>query len=128
MRMNGTDLPSRAVMAPPHDLFLVKPIEISALVNAMGEQLGLVWTYEPEGESEQRAADHPRTASTLPDAASGPIERLRELLKIGHVRGIEAEIRALEAASPEAGPLVAALYANLDRFDLAAMTRQLEGL
>lgn len=114
--------------APPHDLFLVKPIEISALVNALGEQLGLAWTYEGEGECGPRAANEPRTGSALPDAARGPIERLRELLKIGHVRGIEAEIRALEAATPDAGPLIAALYSSLDRFDLDAMARQIEGL
>jgi len=118
----------------PHDLFLVKPIEIGALVDAVGDQLGLRWTYAVSADEgtagPQAGAGSPALASApaLPEAARAPIERLRGMLRIGHVRGIEAEIRALDAAAPEADALVAALYASLDRFDLAAMTRQLEGL
>jgi signal transduction histidine kinase/DNA-binding NarL/FixJ family response regulator len=116
--------------APPHDLFLVKPIEISALVNALGEQMELSWVYETSSEAGPEGSDASavQPAFSLPEAARGPVERLRERLKIGHVRGIEAEILALEAAAPDAGPLVARLYASLDRFDLAAMARRLEGL
>ena len=111
---------------PAHDLFLVKPIEIGALVDALGDQLGLRWDYEAPGDAD--AATPRGDGIALPEAARGPVERLRELLKIGHVRGVEAEIRALEVVAPEAQALVKALYASLDRFDLAAMTRQLEGL
>ena len=111
---------------PPHDLFLVKPIEIGALVDALGEQLGLSWIYAPIAEADPAPAPH--SSRQLPEAARAPAQRLRDLLKIGHVRGIEAEIRALEAAAPEAQPLAKALYASLDRFDLAGMARQLEGL
>ena len=114
----------------PHDLFLVKPIEIGALVDAVGDQLGLTWTYAEPAEAVAAGPQAGGAASTsdLPEAARAPVERLRGMLRIGHVRGIEAEIRSLEAAAPEARALVAALYASLDRFDLAAMTRQLEGL
>ena len=97
----------------------------------MGDQLGLTWTYEESAEEGAAVAQDgaaPTSISALPEAARAPVERLRGMLRIGHVRGIEAEIRALDAAAPEARALVAALYASLDRFDLAAMTRQLEGL
>ena len=118
---------ANGVAGPPaHDLFLVKPIEIGALVDALGEQLGLAWVYEVPEETSSAETHEP--AFSLPDAARGPVERLRGMLKIGHVRGVEAEIRALEAAAPDARALIDALYASLDRFDLAAMTRQLEGL
>ena len=115
---------------PPHNLFLVKPIEIGALVDAIGDQLGLTWVYESTGEAalQDIPLESLQPAVSLPESARGPVERLRELLKIGHVRGVEEEIRALEAAAPDARALVTALYASLDRFDLAAMTRQLEGL
>ena len=122
---------SRRTDPSPHDLFLVKPIEIGTLVDAVGDQLGLTWTYEESAEEGAAVAQDgaaPTSISALPEAARAPVERLRGMLRIGHVRGIEAEIRALDAAAPEARALVAALYASLDRFDLAAMTRQLEGL
>jgi hypothetical protein len=57
----------------------------------------------------------------LEGKASAHVERLRELLRIGYVRGIEAEIRELAASDPSAGPLAARLFDCLDRYDLAAM-------
>jgi hypothetical protein len=54
------------------------------------------------------------------------VERLRERIQIGHVRGIEAEIALLADAAPGHGGLVNALYAALDEFDLAGMAKLLE--
>lgn len=109
-----------------HDLFLVKPIEIGALVDAIGAQLDLIWNYDSRVTGEAPAA---ATAAGAPlsDVAQAHVEKLRELLRIGHVRAIEAEIRALEAAAPDARDLVATLYDCLDRFDLAALAKTLEG-
>lgn len=109
---------------PPHDLFLLKPVEIDELIAALGDQLNLTWQREsapppatlPSGET-------PR----LPSEAAPHIERLRDMLKIGHVRGIEAEIRAIDALQGSASTLAARLYDCLDRFDLAAMSRAIEG-
>lgn len=117
--------------APVHDLFLVKPVEFDALISAMGGLLNLAWQREavPETPPPDRAdppADRP--LSVLPTAALPHVERLRELLRIGHVRGIEAEIRLLAAAAPDAQALVASLFDSLDRFDLSAMARRLEGI
>ncbi|NML93252.1 hybrid sensor histidine kinase/response regulator [Novosphingobium olei] len=107
----------------PHDLFLLKPVEIGQLIDAIGRQLGLQWVRE---------GGTPRPmfgkCEELPEAALAHVAKLRELVRIGHVRGIEAEIRALEKAAPECGTLAATLYACLDRFDLAALARKLEGL
>ena len=108
----------------PHDRFLTKPVEIDTLVDTLGELLDLVW---------QRRAAAPDTApraaeSALPPAARPHVEALRQLLKLGHVRGIEAEIRQLERAAPHSGTLVATLYDCLDRFDLAALGRAVERL
>ncbi len=110
-----------------HNQFLVKPIEIGALIDALGDQLGLHWEREaPEVETPRAQA----TPADLPldTAAMEHITRLRELLKIGHVRGIETEIRALERAVPGARALTQALFADLDRFDLASLARRLEKL
>ena len=107
----------------PHDLFLLKPIEIGQLIDAVGQQLGLVWVREGG-----RGAAPAGGAPSLPESAAAHLARLRDHVRIGHVRGIEAEIRALEQAAPECAPLAETLYACLDRFDLAALSRKLEGL
>lgn len=110
-----------------HDLFLLKPVELAALVDALGDQLGLVWVRD-EAESFAAPGGEAAAQAALSPVAHAHVEKLRELLRIGHVRGIEAEIRSLEAAAPEAQGLIAALYDCLDRFDLAALGRTLEGL
>ncbi|MEO0031466.1 MAG: hypothetical protein RIS94_1224 [Pseudomonadota bacterium] len=108
----------------PHDRFLVKPVEIDALVDTVGDLLGLVW----QRRAVPAAAPARTEPSVLPPAARPHVEALRELLKLGHVRGIEAEIRHIEAAAPQATGLVATLYDCLDRFDLAALGRAVESL
>lgn len=119
--------PQGQVDEPDHDLFLDKPIEIGQLVDAIGRQLDLDWVRstatevgEPDGGANQQIA--------LPPLAQRHVARLRELVKIGHVRGIEAEIRGIEETAPEARALIATLYDCLDRFDLSALARILEGL
>lgn len=111
---------------PVHDLFLVKPVEFGALIDAVGGLLNLAWNWEALTPD---PADQPAAAASrldLSEAARGHVERLRDSLRIGHVRGIEAEIKLLAQAAPESGALIAVLYDCLDRFDLAAMARKLE--
>lgn len=107
-----------------HDLFLVKPIEFNALIEALGGLLNLSWKWESASD-----VAPPRPAPSgegLPEAAMQHVERLRDMLRIGHIRGVEAEIAALDEAAPEARALIAHLYDCLDRYDLSAMTRKLE--
>ena len=113
---------------PMHDLFLVKPIDFDALINAIGGLLNLRWVSRKAGDTPMAPQQVTASGLSVPPAGQIHVERLRELLRIGHVRGIESEIRMLEQNCPEAGPLVAMLYECLDRFDLGAMTRKLEGI
>ncbi len=112
----------------PHDVFLVKPVEIATLFDTLGTQLNLAWLRADRPDATDAAVLTQPEASriALPEAAKVRLGALRELLKIGYVRGIEAEIRALEAAAPQAQPLVATLYDCLDRFDLAGLARTIE--
>jgi signal transduction histidine kinase/DNA-binding response OmpR family regulator len=115
---------------PVHDFFLTKPIDFNTLTEAIGGLLELSWKREqPRDESGPAAIAAPlRSGSVeLSAAALAHVDRLRELLRIGYVRGIEAEIRALAATSPDAAPIAAQLFDCLDRFDLAGMSRVLEG-
>ncbi|MET0587809.1 MAG: hypothetical protein ABWZ75_04735 [Novosphingobium sp.] len=45
---------------------------------------------------------------------------------VGHNRGVEAEIPALDGAVSERRELIAKLYYSPERFDLSAMMRNLE--
>lgn len=109
-----------------HDRFLLKPVDLTAVIDALGVLLGLDWTMPENAQKQQK----------MPQIASVPqspqvfehVERLKSLVQIGHVRALEGEIRSLEQADPGAGALVAKLYDCLDRFDLAALGRTLEEL
>jgi signal transduction histidine kinase/DNA-binding NarL/FixJ family response regulator len=106
---------------PTHDHFLVKPYRLDKMAEAIAALLRLSWKWEATGDTAVPARE-----DGLPPAAVPHIERLRERIQIGHVRGIEAEIAMLADAAPGQGQLVSALYAALDEFDLAGMAKLLE--
>lgn len=111
-----------------HDHFFVKPYRLDDLAEGIGALLGLSWIWESTGEAGDDAAQSQLRpgARRLPRRALEHVERLRERIHIGHVRGIEAEIAMLAQAAPDHGRLVSALYAALDEFDLAGLLRLLE--
>lgn len=115
---------------PVHDHFFVKPYRLDQMAEAIGALLHLTWKWEAVGEAGGAPAT-PAAATgeeTLSPEAMAHVSRLRELIRIGHVRGIEAEIGMLASSAPANQRLVGALYAALDEFDLTGMARQLEGL
>ncbi|MET0238662.1 MAG: response regulator, partial [Sphingobium sp.] len=112
-----------------HDRFIVKPVELAGFIDAIGSMLGLRWTHATDnGVTGQPAAanDGEAMATTpLPAAALPHVERLYDLLRIGHVRGIEGEIKLLAATGPDP-EMIARLYGCLDRFDLPALRATLD--
>jgi signal transduction histidine kinase/ActR/RegA family two-component response regulator len=107
-----------------HDAFLVKPIDVSLLLDAIASLLALQWLPDP-----QPAADAPPVAEcTAPPGCEGHLQELYELGRIGHVRGIEAKLNQLEAASPANGPLAAQLRGLIARFDLKRYMRAVAAL
>jgi CheY-like chemotaxis protein/anti-sigma regulatory factor (Ser/Thr protein kinase) len=115
---------------PQHDRFLVKPVEFETLVDTVGGLLGLAWRWDQSSNPPTPAEVEPDRAGTteqaLDEGGRAHVARLREYLRIGYVRGIEAEIRQLEEVAPDARPLVSRLYALLDRYDLAGMAKLLQ--
>ncbi|MFC3102187.1 hybrid sensor histidine kinase/response regulator [Altererythrobacter lauratis] len=109
---------------PTHDHFFIKPYRLSELAETIGALMGLSWKWESTGPESEEAAG--QRSGGLPRKAMPHVERLRELVQIGHVRGIETEIGLLATAAPQHGKLVTALYAALDQFDLAGLLRLLE--
>lgn len=109
---------------PQHDHFFVKPYRLEDMAEAIGALLKLTWKWEaPEGAGGPGdGADH----AVLTPAALESVARLKDLVRIGHVRGIDAEIRILAGLAPDATEFVAALYRALDQFDLAGIGKILE--
>ena len=111
---------------PTHDHFLTKPVQYEVLTDTIGGLLDLTWRVAPAGEAAMDAGAMP-VGGSLEPAATQHVDRLRELLRIGYIRGIEAEISALAAHGPGAKSLAERLFDRLDRFDLAGMKKELEG-
>lgn len=111
-----------------HDLFIAKPFDIDAAIDAIGRELNLHWIRDVPGAGASRADRASDKPLMLPDAALAHIGRLRELLDIGHVRGIEAEIKKFAEAAPDAQALIVRLYDCLDHFDLSALAQILENI
>lgn len=105
-----------------HDQFLIKPVNLDALIDAVGSLLGLHWQGKCE---EAENIEPPQEREWLPEAALPFLTDIESDLRIGHVRGVEKAIRAMEGAVPQAAPLARRLLACLDRFDLNALAAEL---
>jgi CheY-like chemotaxis protein len=103
-----------------HHGFVVKPVELELLLDAIAGQLGLTWTGDvaAAGTEALPAADLTAAAVSLAE--------LRRLGQVGHVRGIEAALAALEADVPASRPLVEQLRGHVRAFDLGGYLRLLD--
>ncbi|MEW6167094.1 MAG: ATP-binding protein [Pseudomonadota bacterium] len=111
----------------PHDAFLIKPIDIDALLERVRALLDLRWVYGGEMP--------PPPPASAPDVDERPppgvrrfVDELLQLGRIGHVRGIEAKLREMEAAEPDSGAFAARLQRLVAEFDLKAYVSLLDGM
>ncbi|WP_086619611.1 ATP-binding response regulator [Erythrobacter tepidarius] len=98
------------------DRFVPKPFDFDQLLAVISEELSLEW---------------PRTAQTRPGLTTLParigaeaqphLAEIARLVRIGHVRAIEAQIDALAALGPDTATLAERMRAHLDAFDLKAL-------
>ncbi len=108
--------PAPAGDHPAHDAFVSKPFEFAALLDLITARLGLEW---PQSAAPALPAI---TLPALVAANARPhLEEIARLVRIGHVRAIEAEIDALAAVGPEAAALAHRMRLTLDAFDLKAL-------
>jgi CheY-like chemotaxis protein len=106
-----------------HDAFVTKPVELNALVALIGAQLDLRW------EDAAVAPPPPVEAApseALPRAAGPLLDAVRARAEMGHVRGVEQAIDALDRAVPAAAPLVATLRRQLGDFDLRSLLKTID--
>jgi CheY-like chemotaxis protein/anti-sigma regulatory factor (Ser/Thr protein kinase) len=112
---------------PLHDAFLIKPIDIDLLIECVGSLLHLEWIYDsPAPEAAAVAALTP--SDKPPQQCLHHLGALYELGRIGHVRGIEAKLREIEAEHPGNGPFAAQLRGFISNFDLKRYMTTLESM
>lgn len=111
---------------PPADVsanesFVMKPFAFSVLLDVIAAQLGIEWLRAaglPGRVPPQNCTPLPLNIAPRAAAHCTEIERL---VRIGHVRAIEAEIDAIAFLAPEAAMLADRMRAALDSFDLKAL-------
>jgi PAS domain S-box-containing protein len=103
--------------------FLTKPIEHDALLNVIGEQLSLTWTYE--AHEEQAAEEHDETASLVippPDE----IEKLYQLARLGNMQQINAEAERVKSLDPRYVAFAKRLQSLAENYQSRAIVSLLE--
>jgi signal transduction histidine kinase/purine-cytosine permease-like protein/DNA-binding NarL/FixJ family response regulator len=103
-----------------HDAFLIKPLDMQRLLECLAQQLGLTWLHAPADASAVEAADAPAS-----DVAAHHVDDLYQLGLIGHVRGIQAKLREMEA-DPANKSFANRMRAMVASFDLKRYMSVLE--
>ncbi len=111
-----------ATHPPANDVFVMKPFEFNRLIDVIGEQLELEWLHAAAA-TRQPDASPALLPAALREPARGHFAAIERLVRIGHVRAIEAEIEAIAALGPDAGAVAEILRAMLDAFDLRALSQ-----
>jgi len=101
-----------------HDMFLAKPVELNTLLDIIAEQLDLCWTTHDEPAVVEEL---PTMQARLPRKIGTYFRELEQLAKIGHIRGIEAQIAEMEASIPESAAIASELKSCLENFDFKAL-------
>ena len=78
--------------SPPHDAILTKPFDLRDVLDRTGALLRLDWTETPGMSPHAKPEDQRATARPGADH----VGELLRLGRIGHIRGIEAKLAAME--------------------------------
>ncbi len=109
----------------PHDAFIMKPVDVQSLIDTVGSVLGLDWIYEPVASIASGEQD---AIEAWPSDSRHHIDDLYQLGRIGHVRGIHAKLREIEAADPANRPAAAHLRNLVANFNLKRYMNVLEAM
>ncbi|MRW90022.1 response regulator [Duganella sp. FT80W] len=96
--------------------FFIKPVNVSELLDWIGARLSLEWITE--------APAAPPAAATSQEMVFPPPEAmtaLRELIRIGYVRGIKNKLDEIGALDPRYQPFTLTMHNFAGRFQLDAM-------
>ena len=108
---------------PVNDVFVMKPFDFDRLIDVIGEQLQLEWLHGVTAAAPLLDTRPEGLPAALREPARGHFAAIERLVRIGHVRAIEAEIDAIAGLGPDAGALAERLRSMLDAFDLRALSQ-----
>ena len=106
---------------PADDIFLMKPFDFTVLLDLIAAQLGIEWVRAPGHASAARSPGPSPLSPVISPLAAAHCAEIERLVRIGHVRGIEAQIDAIAGLAPEALPIAERMRQALDSFDLKAL-------
>ena len=107
-----------------HDGFVMKPVALETLLDAVAAALGIVWESARPTIGAQPVRSPARSRRFA--GGSARLAELRRLGQLGHIRGIESGLDALEIDFPASAPLVGELREAVRAFDLKAFLGLLE--
>jgi CheY-like chemotaxis protein len=113
----------RLLSAAHHDAYLMKPVRLSAMLDAIARALNLEWV-QARGEAAREGADGGYNDSL----SLAHLQALIHLGEIGHVRGILAKLDEIGASHPPAQPFLARLRRLAEECDLETYRATLEPL
>lgn len=112
-----------------HDKFLVKPLELELLIDAIGALLGLTWVTQARGN---RGASRGPADKAAPSAGSeglsadqqSHLEHIINLANIGQARALGDAIEALRATKPSGAAMAAMMARALEQYDFDTIMKQ----
>jgi CheY-like chemotaxis protein len=125
---NANEPPASSEAADVHDDYLLKPVDLQNLLDKLGALLSLDWTYRP-----MQASPLPAPALLTPLAIAERLDRrhideLRQLGRIGYVRGIQAKLDEIEKENPAHRLLVTQIRSLVTNFELDRFMHTIEAL
>jgi signal transduction histidine kinase/CheY-like chemotaxis protein len=108
-----------------HDAFVMKPMDVQVLLDALAATLRLEWRYAPEVPSLAVADDTQPAPHSL---SAQQLSELYQLGRIGHIRGIQRKLEEIEHSNPANRTLVAQLRELIAKFDFKRFMTVLDEL
>jgi signal transduction histidine kinase/CheY-like chemotaxis protein/purine-cytosine permease-like protein len=107
-----------------HDAFILKPIQVSLLLETLGRLLRLRWRNTDATVAEATWLQG-KPASSV---SRRHVDDLYQLGRIGHVRGIHAKLQEIEEEDASSRSTVTMLRQILERFDMRRYMKVIEGM
>ncbi|TXI07935.1 MAG: response regulator, partial [Rhizobium sp.] len=114
---DGNDSPA------PHNAFVTKPVDVDFLLQRLRELLNIEWIH-----AEVPALIEAPPPAPAPTSLHKHLAGLRQLGRMGHVRGIEAKLREIEQEDAATMPHLAPLRKLASSFDLKGYLAALDNL
>lgn len=111
----------------PED-FILKPVNISELLDWIGSRLGIVWIAEPENSIQHEAIASTGNVSAMVAPPQTYLDEFLSLIKIGYVRGVLKKIDEVEALDEKYEQFVNKMRTLAQQFQLAAMKKFVDEL